>query len=95
MEQLQLFATTAETDPAEETARRLIRPYVRRGESAHDLMEGGLGSFSTAFRASIGGRMNETLYGHDKIIVEKDIDGNEVNKVFQFRTIYAAVKAEG
>lgn len=88
MQQTALF-----TDTALETAKHFIRNYVYRGDKPEWLVHMG-GSSPQSYSVSINGYLNGKLYGGDKILVERDMNGVEVNKAFDKKTVYEEVKRE-
>ncbi len=70
---------------AREAAKKLIRVYVLRGDSAESLKKSHLGTATTEFSADIRGA---------KIIISK-LQGRSVNFSFPFQSIYNEIKEEG
>ena len=88
-------------DPAEEAARMLLRPYVRRGDDPQDLREGHMGHWGDDFGAHIGGYCDplerfgkNRNYSTDHIIVDRDANGADCCRVFSFWKIYQAIQQE-
>lgn len=80
-------------DEALEAAKHLIRFYVKRGDDISYLKEMGASS-PNSFWVTIGGYMNGKRYSNDKILVERDMSGKIVNKIYNKQEIYNAIKEE-
>jgi hypothetical protein len=97
---IQLSLFNEAIDPAEEAARRLIRPYVKRGDDPQWIKCGHMGHYGE-WRAHIGGYCDpfekftkNRNYSSDYIIVNRDVNGKDGVWVFNFWKIYRAVQQE-
>ena len=90
MQQTSLFHTV---DYALEAAMSLIRPYERRGDGDDYLKDMGASS-PQGYNVFIGGYLNGKKYGNDKICVYRDMNGEEVNKIYNKKDIIRMVKEE-
>lgn len=90
MLQTSLFQTR---DASLEAAIHLIKPYVLRGDNEDYLKDMGAGS-PQSYSVSIGFYMNGKKVGNDKIAVARDMDGNEVNKVYNKKDIIKMIREE-
>lgn len=80
-------------DYAFEAAIELIKVYVLRGETIKQLSAGQMGHTSPGgLSASIGGYIEGKRYPTSKIVVSRDIKGEEVNKVFDLSKVYGHIK---
>jgi len=93
MNQQGLFDLVVLDDEAHKAAKHLIEQYVIRGDSVESLKAGQMGACSpNSYWVSIGGYLNGKRYSTDKIIVERDMKGVEVERVFDLRKIYNEIK---
>lgn len=80
---------------AEEAAKKLIRGYVKRGDSLQSLRKSGFGSFSDDYGAQIGGYVNGKNIGPKKIAVifinKKKLKPSEI---FSLEEVFNSIKAE-
>lgn len=84
-----------EVDSSLQAARRLIEVYVRRGDSIASLKAGQGGASSpNSYSAMIGGWVDGKRYSTDHLIVQRDMEGNEVNKVYKLKYVYDLIKGE-
>jgi len=80
---------------AREAAKRLIAPYVQRGDLIESLRYSHMAStHPNGMWASIGGYMpvGQRYWSTDWILVARDIDGNIVNQAFKLKDIYDELK---
>lgn len=91
MNQTSLFAPP--TDDALEAAKRLIRAYVKRGDSDDYLKDMGASS-PQSYWVMIGGYLDGKRYGNDKILVSRDMQGRVVNRVFNKKEVIQKVRDE-
>lgn len=92
MTQTTIFNKEELSSPAYKTAVALIKAYVLRGDSIASLKSGQLGMWASKGHASIGGYLNGKRYSTDKIIVEVDTDGKEVEEIFDLKKVYNDIK---
>ena len=93
MNQQGLFDLVVLDDDAYKAARHLIERYVIRGDSIKSLKDGQMGACSpNSYWVSIGGYLNGKRYGTDKIIVERDMKGLKVERVFDLEKLYKEIK---
>lgn len=90
MQQVSLFPTI---DLALEAAMHLIRPYVKRGDGDDYLKDMGASS-PQSYWVNIGGYLDGKKYGNDKILVARDMEGKEVNRVFNKKEVIQKVRDE-
>lgn len=82
-------------DKSYDTAKKLIYVYVVRGDSIGSLKSGMLGSSSpNGMSASISGYLNGKKYNSDYILVDRDLDGKKVDKVYKLKQVYEEIKSE-
>ena len=80
--------------PAREAAKQLIAKYVERGDTLEYLASGSMGAaHPNGMSVHIGGYMDDKSYSNHTICVERDINGNEVNKAFKLEDIYNELKS--
>lgn len=99
MEQLTLFSVD---DSATEAAKNLIRHYVKRGDTVESLKASHLGHCSPGgMAAQIGGWCDpferctkNKMYSTEHIIVNRDMNGVEMCRIFKLREIYALIQSE-
>jgi hypothetical protein len=73
--------------------KKLIRGYVKRGDTIESLRGSYLGYASTDFWASIGGNINGKVIGQDWILVQ-ELDGVEIQDLFSLEKIYQEIVME-
>ncbi len=84
---------------ARETARHYIQKYVDRdsSEKGYEFLHSNMGgSAPGSYCVQIGGYLipgkGQRCYSCDYILVERDLDGKEVNEVFKLRDIFNECK---
>jgi hypothetical protein len=93
MNQQGLFDLVVLDDDAYLAAKKLIEVYVLRGDSIKSLKSGMMGAVSpNSYWVSISGFLDGKRYGSDKIIVERDMKGKKVNRVFDLEKVYKDIK---
>ena len=91
-QQLQLLTLDS---TAQEAAKKLIKAYVKRGDSLDSIRQGLLGASSpNGMSASISGYLNGKKYNSDTIIVYRDINGQQVDTTFKFSDIVKKIREE-
>ena len=80
------------TDSGYKTAVRLIKAYVLRGDSIQSLKSGMMGYYSSTAKMSISGYLNGKHISSDKILVQADLNGQEVNKIYDLAQVYKDIK---
>jgi hypothetical protein len=78
---------------ARELAKRLLRTYVKRGDSLESLKASHMGMGCTGESVSIGGWMNGKSYTTDFIIVSC-VGGQTANLAFKLRDIFNEIIGE-
>lgn len=79
-------------DSGYKTAVHLIKAYVLRGDSIESLKRGMQGYYSSTAKMSISGYLNGKHISSSKILVQADLEGREVNKIYDLEQVYKDIK---
>lgn len=77
---------------AREVAIKLIKPYVRRGDSLDNLISGQLGFGSMEYSAGIGGYVNGKPIKRDELAITR-VNGKECVHIFKVKKLYDEIKS--
>lgn len=91
----QLSLLEVEISPSLEAAKKLIRTDVKRGYDISSIKRGMAGwSSPGGLHVSVGGYLNGKNIPSSKIVVYRDINGKEVNEVFELSKVYKELEGE-
>jgi hypothetical protein len=90
------FRQLPEQEQARRYAKRMIYPYVQRGDSLKSIKDSQHGSYGSDFSGSIGGHAGGKKVGSDKISISRlgDNKGKSVEYVFPTKELYNEIRRD-